>query len=316
MKEITTVLTFTFFFISHVFSQNYVNIIEYKTKQGDTTNFDITNKKTFNDKGFLVEEVQYNNNTILKYIYIDTILKAVEKRISGKLIETEKLSYNNNKKLIKSEIVKEGLVISKDIFVYDTSGFLIEETNYIEDSTANKTNYVNNNNGNPTIETEWELNKIGVWEKTCSSKSKWNENGKIVEWENSDCNPVRNHLETWSWDDGGRLIKHQTFTSVRKLYREDIYTYQDKGYQIVSTGFNYDGSVKHLNTKSWEYQPQYYTYCKTDKAGRLTEEKVIDEKEKLFSLRIFRYDINGNLLQEIYCNSNGTLNYSIKYEYK
>ncbi len=315
MKKIKAILICIFFNFTHAFSQKYETKIEYKTKQGDTSNFHVSNKKEFNTLGLLIKEVQYEDNTILNYRYIDTFLTIVEKQVDGEIIEIEKYSYNTNRKLIKTEVEKKGIAISKDTFVYDSHGYLIEEIHYFEDETAEKTIYVNDKSGKNIIETEWQLNEDDIWEKTCSSRSKWNEKGEIIEWRNSECNPARNPHETWSWDDKSRIIKHQTFTRDRKLYREDVYTYYEGGYQIISTGFNYDGSVKHLNTKTWEYQPQFFTYCKTDSVGRLIEERVIDEKKELISLRIFRYDNYGNLLQEIYCNSDGTLNYSNKYEY-
>lgn len=316
MKRFYFIFLFLFTLISLGFCQDYSEIVEYKTDQGDTVNFKMIKKSVLNSKGLLETEFDYQNNSVIKYYYFDTLVDKKEIWKGDTLAETQRYSFDLNNNLILIETYFKTSVLSKDVFIFDKNNFLIEEIHFYKDSTGERTEYSNNHLGKDTLEIEWQLDENGIWEKTCESTSKWNSNGKIIEWKNSVCNPVRNALETWEWDNQGRLIRKQTFTEEGKLYRDYVYKHVSGGYEIVSTGYNYDGSEKHLDEKSWEYQPQYFTYCTTDNKGRLIKEKVVDEKGNLFSLRIFRYNEKGNLIRKTYCNGDGTLNYSSKYEFK
>lgn len=87
------------------------------------------------------------------------------------------------------------------------------------------------------------------------------------------------------------------------------------GYKYVRTSYDYDGNPKQLKEKSWEYSPQMTYIFKVNSKGQIIEQKVTDEKGKMYSKETSEYNSQGLVSKTIAYDGDNKPTMTHMYEY-
>ena len=235
----------------------------------------------YNKTGQIISEqyINYMENDAVSivdtkdsYIYKDTLLVKIfsldEDHDSTRTINT----YNNKGSLTKSEYYDFKKRIKKGVDKGNgrPGGCIVTKDDYEKSRTwrlKSEINYEYDNNGNKIVYD--------------ASKKHWDSQNKY----------------TWKYDSKNRITEHSSYNVSKKykdqLYWTEKYEYFDGVYKYVRTSYDYDGNPKHLKEKSWEYSAQVTYEFKVNAKGQIIEQKVTDEKGKIYSKETTEYNAKG-----------------------
>lgn len=264
--------------ISH--AQTFTHCDVYQFANGDSTKKFISLKQTFAANGKLLSE-QYDrymrtvsegcDNGTYFYFYKDTLL--LRRSYCGADMDSTKMicHYNKKNQLIQEEYFTFERRMKKSV----DKGFGRPGGCIVEDS-------------------DFEKNR--TWEKVSVINYKYDAAGRLIEYNSPKLHFSTQNRYTWLYDSLGRISKYYSYDFQRLIWVEE-YTYFKDAYTFRRTWYDYSG-------KPNDYDVFTFTY-KINAQGKVTEEKVTDEKGELISSETMEYDSSGNLIRTTAYNGKG-----------
>jgi YD repeat-containing protein len=190
------------------------------------------------------------------------------------------------------------------VYAYDEKGREIEHKHYTyEGDRANlyqRIIYVYDDEGN-LVESTHEDAEIA------KTTLKYDRSGNILEktYVNS-YDGSFNERNVYRYSEQGKLVETESYDYTGNLLQREIYSYNAKGEMIESNAYKSDDSLLYC---------KHYT-CNEN--GKVIDIKFHQLKKIIYSTRqTFQYDEQGNLIEDTYSHSNGSLKiYKYKYDSK
>jgi len=277
-----------------------------------------------------------NKNTFTK---VGTNLTTIDPEQEESLIE---LQINDQKKIYYREYYynEDGSINCYVVYEQDKEGNLLFETSYELDGRFNY-EYEYDKNGNIIKSVTYGV--PGSMNYYCTYE--YDENGNLLTEYSFRCNSVMDHIIKYEYDKDEKKIKHYFYddNSVIKNFKEYIYnqsgklgkticydsdgkmiayyiyTYNDYGKLIRKTRYNADSSISNyieyeyrnyrlirstiyaLGEHSWHIVSEY------DEDGNIIKDLHYSDNENLSTYEIITYDGNGNEINWIRYNADGTI---------
>ena len=251
-----------------------------------------------------------------------TTYKAIEK--FGKIQKGEEvdklLSIFNEKGNFTERIYsKNGKIDSKQTYIYNDKGNIIEQKEYDSDGNLKlQTTYNYDDNGNKIEE-----NTFGGYQ-TQKTTYKYDDKRREVEslltLSFQGINGSAELRITKEYDQKGNIIEEKNYNNHNKLSSKGIYTYDERGNKIKEIFINLDSKkpeekniyIYDKNNNKIEVQKYISenlsekTTIKYDEKGNILEEHITDFNIKTSFKIVYKNDKTGNPIEKVYYN-NGIL---------
>lgn len=251
-----------------------------------------------------------------------TTYKAIEK--FGKIQKGEEvdklLSIFNEKGNFTERIYsKNGKIDSKQTYIYNDKGNIIEQKEYDSDGNLKlQTTYNYDDNGNKIEE-----NTFGGYQTqktTYKYDDKRREVESLITLSFQGINGSAELRITKEYDQKGNIIEEKNYNNHNKLSSKGIYTYDERGNKIKEIFINLDSKkpeekniyIYDKNNNKIEVQKYISenlsekTTIKYDEKGNILEEHITDFNIKTSFKIVYKNDKTGNPIEKVYYN-NGIL---------
>lgn len=251
-----------------------------------------------------------------------TTYKAIEK--FGKIQKGEEvdklLSIFSEKGNFTERIYsKNGKIDSKQTYIYNDKGNIIEQKEYDSDGNLKlQTTYNYDDNGNKIEE-----NTFGGYQTqktTYKYDDKRREVESLITLSFQGINGSAELRITKEYDQKGNIIEEKNYNNHNKLSSKGIYTYDERGNKIKEIFINLDSKkpeekniyIYDKNNNKIEVQKYISenlsekTTIKYDEKGNILEEHITDFNIKTSFKIVYKNDKTGNPIEKVYYN-NGIL---------
>lgn len=141
------------------------------------------------------------------------------------------------------------------------------------------------------------------WEQTSLITYSYDDKGRKILYDATRLHYSPLNMYRWEYDEQGRIASHTSYTRGRITWKED-YQYFDWGYRYWRTWYDFEGNLRHeAGEENPSYYPLLFYTCTRDKQGRITEESVSNEKQKLQKRTATYYNKEGRITKTICYNS-------------
>ncbi len=324
MKKTYLLLVTALLFIQLVYSQNNIQFEDPFEKVLDMKLFN----RPITIKGKLYSKTEYRYNIIGRLDANKRFWHYSPKEIVNKTVH----KINNSGNIIEfSEYDKEGILISKQNYKYNSKGSKIEEVSTYDttgapdeprknDGPCCETRYIYNYNSNGKV-----IEKKEVFEnqKTFLIQSyKYDDKGNIIEKVSYRTYPLPEKI-TYKYDSIGNIIEEVSYDQNGIIHRKLGFEYNKNGKKIEENYFDrkhmsrlridrksiniYDPNLKYMLTAT-----STFNY---DLKGNLIQVSNFFPKDSLESKLIYKYDLIGNQIENILYNADGTIVWKRNYAY-
>jgi YD repeat-containing protein len=186
---------------------------------------------------------------------------------------------------------------SRTEFQYDARGRLIRQS-YFEHKMLQ-------GGGTQRVMTPdgWREEPIRRWEQTSLINYSYDDKGRKILYDATRLHYSAQNMYRWEYDEQGRIASQTSYSRGKITWKED-YQYFDWGYRYWRTWYDGEGNLRHEYAQETpQYYPLLFYHCTVDKQGRITEERVTDEKQKLQYRTVTTYDAKGRIAKTIRYNA-------------
>lgn len=154
------------------------------------------------------------------------------------------------------------------------------------------------------------------WVQTSLVNFSYDQKGRKILYDATRLHYTPQNMYKWEYDDQNRVIRQESYSRGKLTWKED-YQYFDWGYRYWRTWFDLEGNMRHeFSPESPQYYPLLFFACKLDKQGRITEERITDEKQKLRGRTVTAYNSQGRIARTVNYNTEDKQAVTHIYEYK
>ena len=324
MKKSYLLLVTALLFIQLVYSQKNIQFEDPFEKVLDMKLF----YRPITIKGKLYSKTEYRYNIIGRLDANKRFWHYSPKEIFNKTVS----KYDNSGNIIEvSEYDKEGILISKKNYKYNSKGSKIEEVSTYDtthnpleprknDGPCCETRYIYNYNSNGKV-----IEKKEVFENQntfLSQSYKYDDKGNKIEEVSYRTYPLPEKI-TYKYDSIGNIIEEVRYDKNGIIYRKLGFEYNKNGKKVEENYFDreymrrlkidrksiniYDPNLKYMLTAT-----STFNY---DLKGNLIQVSNFFPKDSLESKLIYKYDLIGNQIENILYNADGTIAWKLNYAY-
>jgi hypothetical protein len=323
MKKSYLLLVPALLFIELVYSQNNIQFEDPFEKVLDMKLF----HRPISIKGKLKSKTRYwyningrldANKRFWHYAPKELIFKIVNKYDnSGNVIEVSEYDKMNNL-TSKQKYNSKGSII-EEVRTYDTT------KNYWEEQRKNDPpccirRYIYNYDSNGTLIEKREGDES---QRTFLSQSyKYDDKGNKIEEVSYKTGPLPEKI-IYKYDSIGNIIEEVSYDKNGIIHKKKNYQYNGSGNKIEENYFDHKnwGRLK-IDRKSINIQDPNFEYMLTatstfnyDLKGNLIQESNFFPKDSLENRLIYKYDLIGNQIENIFYNADGTIVWKRNYAY-
>lgn len=238
----------------------------------------------------------------LKLIHLNYCIGQTVKRetdikkddLKGNVKTVNQYVYNAFEKF--GEIILDSSSIELDenyIKLYNTNGYIIDETKYNSNGSPQRFVYSIDDWGNIIEKSHYDSNNklINDFKKIYNLKN------KIIEEKKFHCTYI------WVYNKSDALTEFNTYNTSGELIERKTLTYDSKGNHIETYHYKSDGLLSHRYTYKYDYN------------GEKIEFKIYNSANKLDYSESYKYDEKGKILELIMLTTEGSLNSKSNYYY-
>lgn len=153
------------------------------------------------------------------------------------------------------------------------------------------------------------------WEQTSLVNFTYDDKGNKILFDATRLHNSPQNMYKWEYDEKNRVVKHESYSRGKLTWKED-YQYFDWGYRFWRTWYDFDGNMRHeFSQESPQYYPLLFFTYKLDKQGRIIEERITDEKQKLQGRTVTFYGNDGRISRTLYYDANDQQSVTHIYNY-